>query len=379
MRFGKVHPDGFRRSKTCCFALKRETFRANLLALGAMRIKLSIPGQSKDLNLSQFTGNQDNVFAGCKFYVNEAVQRADAWFVIEDVDAFDNQCEVSPEQVHFLSAEASWRADKFIGSEVEIFLRQFGGVHSCHPVRLESQSFAPPFLPWMINANHGSIFAPHERDIDYFRGLRELNKERPLSVFCSAQGWTPEHRLRLAFVEHLKKELGDDLEWFGNGVNPVDEKWEGLATFERTLVLENRSDCGIYTEKALDAFLGLAVPIYWGAPNIQDYLPIPPSHQLNIADFRGATRQVRELLASPVSATERQLILEGKTRVLDELHFLRRIAQIARQPRLTTPASIITLNPRATYTAENRTELPAIGRLADFFYRRVYRPIKKKF
>ena len=336
-------------------------------------------GQGKRLNLSQFTGNQDNVFAGCKFYVNEPVDRADAWFVFEDVDPTDSECEVPVEQVHFLAAETSWRPDKYLAAGREGFLQQFAGVHSCYPVRLESHAFSPPFLPWMINANHKSIFSPHERDIGFFRGLSELKKERPLSVFCSTQDLYPEHRLRLAFVEHLKKELGDDLEWFGNGVNPVNEKWEGLAPFERTLVLENRSDRGIYSEKVLDAYLGLAVPIYWGAPDIQHYLPIPQSHQLNIADFRGATQQVLKLLSSPVSAAEKKRVLEGKTRVLDELHFLKRIASIAKSSRATRPATLVQLNSRGTYQSPDSAQSPALKKTADFLYRRVYRPFVKKF
>jgi len=344
-----------------------------------MDIKLTLVGQNKKLNLSQFTGNQDNVFAGCKFHVNEPVERADAWFVSEDVDPSDSECEVPPEQVHFLTAETSWRPDKLLTPGAELFLRQFAAVHSCHPVRLGSHAFSPPFLPWMINANHGSIFSAHERDISFFRNLSEVTKERPLSVFCSTQGLYPEHRLRLAFVEHLKKELGEDLEWFGNGVNSVDEKWEGLAPFERTLVLENRSNQGIYTEKVLDAYLGLAVPIYWGAPDIDRYLPVPPSHQLNIADFRGATQQVRQLLSSPVSAADKQRVIEGKERVLGELHFLNRIARIAKNSPSAKPATAVSLKSRRTYDAPDSAQLTPVKKTADFLYRRVYRPIKEKF
>ena len=349
-----------------------------MVLLRHMRIKLSIPGQGEKLNLSQFTGNNDNVFAGCKFFVNEPVGKADAWFVVEDVDPNDNRCEVPLGQLHFLSAEASWRPDKFLSLDSERFLNQFAGIHSCHPIRLPSVNFTPPFLPWMINANHETIFNTHERDIHYFEGPDHLKKERPLSVFCSAQGWTPEHRLRLAFVEHLKKELGEDLDWFGNGVSPVDEKWQGLAMFEHTLVLENRSDRGIFTEKILDAYLGLSVPIYWGAPDIGSYLPVPPSHQINIADFRGATIQIRNLLSTGASESDRHRLIEGKTRVLNELHFLNRIADIAKSSRPKNPKPVLMiLKPRESFVRPQRTSKSLTGKTKDFLFRKVYRPLKK--
>ena len=347
----------------------------SVIAYLAMLIKLSIPGQDGHLSLSQFTGNRTNQFGGCEFRVNEAVDRADAWFIFEDVDVSDDHCIVPREQVHFLSAEASWRPDKYLDSASDFFFQQFSGVHSCHPVRSETADFAPPFLPWMINANHESIFRDHTRDIRYFEALEELPKDRPLSVFCSSQGLTPQHRLRFAFVEHLKNELGDDVEWFGNGVNPVDEKWQGLARFERTLVLENRSDYGVYTEKILDSFLGLSVPIYWGAPDIQKYFPVPRTQQINISDFKGATHQIRKILSSPVSKSDLQNLMDGKTRVLSNLHFLHRIIKIAEKHRPKNPSpTLVSLSSRGEFR-QPATELRTpLQKTVKALYRKLPRP-----
>jgi hypothetical protein len=341
-----------------------------------MLIKLSLLGQPENINLSQFTGNNVNSFRDCQFHVNDSIREADAWFVVEEVDIRDSECVVPPGQVHFLSAEATWRPDKFLSPHMEKFLAQFSTVHSCHPVRLRNQNFSAPFLPWMVNANHDSIFSPHVRDLKYFKNMGKPTKDRPLSVFCSSQAWTPSHNLRLAFVEYLKAELGEDLAWFGNGVNPVAEKWEGLERFERTLVLENRSERGIYTEKILDPYLAMSVPIYWGAPDIEHFLPVPPAQQINISNFKDATRQIRNLIRKKVNHAENQNLLDGKHRVLNELHFLSRMVDIATTHR--SEASMkrtVQLKPRESFSALENKSLKQQS--TDFLYRRVVRPFRK--
>lgn len=295
-----------------------------------------------------------NQFEGCVFHFNDGVEEADAWFVIEDVIPEDSRCLVPRNQVYFLSAETSWRADKFLTSEAERFLSQFQRVFSCYAVRHRSVKFEPPFLPWMVNANHGSIFAPHSRDINYFRDLSYFRKDFPISMFCSDQNWTPMHQLRLRFAEYLKKYFGDDLDWFGNGINEIDEKWDGLAPYQRTIVLENRSDNGIFTEKICDPFLTLTQPIYWGAPNISRYLPVSAQFQISLESFRDSARKIKELMSNKITSEEIDLLIQGKNSVIGKLHFLRRIATIAKRTSQTRRKfEALHLQPRASFVAQS--------------------------
>ena len=309
-----------------------------------------MPGQPRNLDLSQFTGNQSGFFAGAEFRVNDGLKRADAWFVFEDADPEDAECEVPPNQVHFLSAEGSWRSDKFLSPIFLNFAAQFATVNTCHPSSSPKTVFSPPFLPWMVNANHESIFVPHERDIAYLQDLSFVEKDRPLSIFCSAQNWTPEHRLRFAFAEHLKQYFGDDITWFGNGVNSLPEKWDGLAPFERTIVLENRSAHTNFTEKILDPFLSLTTPIYWGAPNINEYLPVPKDHQINVHSFHDATQKIRQIIRKPPTQSDQDRLLQGRKLVLGERHFLQRIARIARDHHdIDSKHELVTLHPKGAF------------------------------
>jgi hypothetical protein len=205
----------------------------------------------------------------------------------------------------------------------------------------------------MVNSNHGSIFERHWRDINFLNQFEGETKDRPLSIFCSQQNLTPHHRLRLSFAQHLKKHFGDDIDWYGNGINTVREKWDGLARYERTIVLENRADSDVYSEKILDPFLSLTQAIYAGAPNIKKFLPVAPSHQINLRDFSGSVKQIERILRKPVGAREQGFLVDGRNKVLGELHFLRRIARIAEKnidSPINSPRARVELRPRRTYT-----------------------------
>lgn len=323
----------------------------------ALLIKLSFPGRPS-ADLSQFTGNEKGEFAGHKFVVDNQVKEADAWFIFEDVYASDHACSVPNINIHFLGAETSWSPVKFFRESYFPFFQQFSKVHICYPNELSHSSFQPPFLPWMINANHGTIFSPHHRDLKYFQKLEMIPKVRPLSIICSDQTWTEGHQLRFRFASFLKKQLGEDIEWFGNGIQEVDEKWDALAPFERTIVLENSSAGGVFTEKILDPFLSLTLPIYWGAPDISHFLPVPQRLQLNIRDFRGSLSRIQELMRHPIRPEESASLLAGKKKVTSELHFLSRIAGIAEQHSRSnaTPSKLYDLSPRESFQPESLSE-----------------------
>ena len=238
-------------------------------------IKVSIPGAGKNINLAQFIGDASNRVGDARFHVNDGCRDADYWFVLETPDPDDAVCRVPRENVVFLTAETAHPPGFYMESPARVaYLRQFGRIITCHDIYLDNVSYDLPFLPWMVNANHGaSIFAPHSRDVTFFRGLQSLPKTRDLSVFCSRQDQTPTHRMRQRFVAAAKEHFGDRLDWYGNGVQSVAEKWEGLAPYRYTIVLENQSAPNVLTEKLQDAFLGLCYPIYWGAPNAAELLP----------------------------------------------------------------------------------------------------------
>ena len=58
----------------------------------------------------------------------------------------------------------------------------------------------------------------------------------------------------------------------GRGYAPFDSKADGLAPFRFSVIIENVRERNYFTEKLVDAILCETVPIYWGCPNIGDFI-----------------------------------------------------------------------------------------------------------
>jgi len=298
-----------------------------------MKIKVSINGNYPTANIAQFLGVDSGPD---EFILNTATDSADAWFIIEGTLPDDNSCLVPENRVFFLGAETARPMGYFYEAPVWLdYLRQFTGVYSPQELYWENATLAIPFLPWMINANHGpDMFAPSPRDLEFLRGLSEIEKTKEISVFCSNQMMTGDHRARFRFVSALKEHFGSRLDWFGNGINPLEQKWDGLAPYKYTIVLENQATSHVLTEKIQDAFLALAVPLYWGAPEAKEIFGENSFISIDIKDIHGSITLIEQLLESDSYETRLPSLLAAKAVVTDELNFLFRMREILKNPAL---------------------------------------------
>lgn len=301
-------------------------------------VKLTIPGQLGSPDLSQYTGNDKNVVSGCHFVINDpSLAQADAWIVIDGLDQ-PEICRVPANRISFLTAEVMLPLDYYISRIAEGFLSQFSEIHSCFIAKHPHVHRSLPFQPWMINANHGSFFRRHERDLPWLQRLESLPKTHEISVFCSNVASTPAHRVRLEFVEALKQALGDRLHWFGNGINPVSDKWEGLAKYKYHIVLENQRSDDVITEKIIDSFLSLGFPLYWGAPNASKYFPPHSFREIEITNLKGSIGTVLSTLAEDPYLARLVQINRAKDYVLQEYNCFERMARIAKAAVLNHPS-----------------------------------------
>lgn len=97
-------------------------------------------------------------------------------------------------------------------------------------------------------------------------GIKE--KKKDVSIIASDKNTTEGHKLRHDVISHF----GNDLDGvFGHNHNPIASKYEGLADYRYSIVIESCREDFYFTEKLIDCFSLGVVPIYWGCPSIGQF------------------------------------------------------------------------------------------------------------
>tara|TARA_R110000824_G_scaffold163468_1_gene339240 strand:+ start:6108 stop:7043 length:936 start_codon:yes stop_codon:yes gene_type:complete len=102
----------------------------------------------------------------------------------------------------------------------------------------------------------------------------ELHKKTKLvSMIYSEKTWLFGHRLRHIIAKSLIPEMGyKEVDFFGRGTDtPIVLKSEGTNPYMFQITTENAKRVNYFTDKIYDCFVAGTVPIYWGAPNIDEF------------------------------------------------------------------------------------------------------------
>ena len=300
-------------------------------------VKVTLPSHGKNLNLNNF--HSANIDSEYKFHINSDIESADIWFVFEDLKNEVEYCKVPKENVIYLNNETSFRKNYFFENHMVEFLNQFSFTYGCYPNLKQNHINTFPFLPWMIHGNHGdSIFNKTNLNYDYFSTFKNTEKQIELSVICSNKKNTENHELRIAFLNILKNYFKDRLQWYGNGINEIENKFEVISNSKYHIVLENDSKHNLISEKLYDSYLGLSFPIYYGAPNINDYFDKNSLEIININDVNGSIKNIENVIKNNYYEKNLNLLNLEKEKVLNEYNLYNRICEIIKN-RLNEPVS----------------------------------------
>ncbi len=119
-------------------------------------------------------------------------------------------------------------------------------------------------LPNAVFFPFGSTWVPEWRELD-------TRKTAMCSLIASAKRSQPGHVLRHE-IAGWARDAGVPVDVMGRGYRPIARKSDGLAPYRFSVVIENVRERNYFTEKLIDALLCRTVPIYWGCPNIGDFL-----------------------------------------------------------------------------------------------------------
>ena len=305
-------------------------------------IKITLPSHGKNLSFENFYTNDLN--HKINFYINSDIKKADFWIVFEDLKNDVEYCEVPRENVIYLNNETSFKKDYFFEIHMIEFLNQFNYSYGCYPTLKKNHINTIPFLPWMIHANHGdTIFKKTELNYEFFSNLQKTEKKIELSVICSNKSHTENHKLRVEFLNILKNHFKERLQWFGNGINEIENKFEVISNSKYHIVLENDSKYNLVSEKLYDSYLGLSFPIYYGAPNINDYFDINSLTMININDINGSISTIENVIKNNFYDKNLNLLNLEKEKVLNEYNMYNRICEIIKN-KLQEPISDDVIN-----------------------------------
>ena len=111
------------------------------------------------------------------------------------------------------------------------------------------------------------LFYPHGGCWIKDEDMKVYNKTKKISIIASNKKQTVGHKLRHEVIS----EFGKDLDVYGRGYSPIDDKLEGLKEYQYHIVIENSKQDDYFTEKIIDCFATGTVPIYWGTNGIKKY------------------------------------------------------------------------------------------------------------
>ena len=160
-----------------------------------------------------------------------------------------------------------------------------------------------------------------------FLSMQHSERTSKLSCLVSNKSFVPGHIKRLNFIKKLILEEPELLTLFGrNKINyrshmgslSAEKKYLAYEGFEYTLCFENSRIQNYFSDKMFDAMLMWSMPIYWGAPNVADYLPSDSFHMLSENLDEGDLERVKDICKGQPSEKNIKALKEARQLILEK-------------------------------------------------------------
>ena len=278
-------------------------------------------------------------WGNCEFSFDKNDRNYDWLVVYDDLPARDNERFTSNKEVlacHDSNTLLITTEPSTIKTYGRRYASQFGHVLTSqqdwalpHPHRIFSQ----PALRWFYGVGNHRV-RPYNETIS-----SGTEKTKLLATVCSdKQQAVTLHKQRYHFTQHIKQEL-PELDIYGRGIRPMDDKAEAIDSYLYHIAIENFSGIHHWTEKLADCFLGLTLPFYFGCPNITDYFPEQSFISININDPEQAIYIIRQAIQNDEYQKRLPALKEAKQLLLTRYNIFAVIANIVEEKHLSgTPS-----------------------------------------
>ena len=208
------------------------------------------------------------------------------------------------------------------------YMSQFGHVlTSKSPVLTKHPNHikATPPLRWFYGRPMGND--GHYKTVDDIINTDIPHKNKYLSAVCSTKKMAHTvHAARLDFVMNLRERM-PELNVFGRGIQPIDEKSEAMDDYRYHIAIENHIERGHWTEKLADCFLAGCLPFYFGDPDYARAFPEDSVIPIDIYDIDKAENIIREAIASDQYTKRLPAIQDARRRVIEDYNVLGWVAK----------------------------------------------------
>jgi hypothetical protein len=272
-------------------------------------IKLTTPW---DHDFLKRTPGGTGIFGNYRFEINNACSECDYWVVWGGLRDYE-KVKCPPQNRIYITDES--HSERTFYPE---FLAQFPTVIACrkdiiHPHLIASHDLGI----WHFNKSYDEV-----------ANLKITEKSKRISVVSSDLTLLEGHRKRLAYLKQLQEHFRDRVDYFGRGINPLPDKFDGIANYSYSVAIENSFLPGYFTEKLFECFLTNTFPLYYGCPDLENYFDNRSFARIDINAPEKALAITEEILKQDRYHEVLPYVVEAKKRYLNEYYFFPAVIRI---------------------------------------------------
>lgn len=228
------------------------------------------------------TPSFSGIWGDYKFIIDPNLKECDFWVVYTEYGLVKEKCICDKENILFIPGEGYNTSNKYPTK----FLDQFSKILTVQRQLVGKKvKYGQNGNPWFIEKNYDELLK-----------LKPPTKTKIISVISSNKSFTDGHQKRVEFVKKLKVYFGEKIDVYGRGINDFDKKWDVTAPYKFQIVIENDNTIDWVTEKLFDPILTYTYPIYYGCPNLNDYISEKSFTRINIDNFDESVKIIENLI-----------------------------------------------------------------------------------
>lgn len=154
------------------------------------------------------------------------------------------------------------------------------------------------------------------RHPEYYLTAPKPEKTECISAICTRKIMKhTEHYSRFMLFNYLQENLTGFV-WRGQGINPLEHKYEAMDAFRYHVVVENYTQPYHWSEKLADAFLSYCMPFYSGDPRLEEILPAESFIRIPLHSPEQALYIIRAAITAKEYEKRLPAICEARRRIL---------------------------------------------------------------